>query len=160
MPTRARDVMQRHVVTVLADASLLDAYRLFVEEEIQGAPVVDADGQVLGVVSSRDLLRAVSEEHDTVLSESHYYRDLAEFSGPDWASGPEDFQDRLATRTVREVMTEGALTVGLDTPVSEIARTLREHSIHRVLVAEDGRLLGIVSAFDLIALLEKQPIRL
>ena len=157
MTVLARDVMQTQVVTIEADASLLDAQRLFVEEEINGAPVVDADGRVIGVLSVRDLLRGAAEEQDTVLSEPHYYRDLAEFSGPEWAAGPEDFQNRLATRTVSEVMTEGALTLPPDTPVSEVARTLRQSRIHRVLIAEEGALLGIVSTFDLIALLEKEP---
>jgi CBS domain-containing protein len=157
MQACARDVMQTHVIRILVDASLLDAYRLFVDEEIHGAPVVDADGRVVGVLSSRDLLRAVAEEHDAALSETHYYRDLAPFSGPDWGSGPTDFQDRLATRTVGEVMTTGALAVSPDTPVSEIARTLRQHAFHRVLVAEEGRLRGIVTTFDLMALLEKEP---
>jgi len=157
MSMLARDVMQTHVVTIEADASLLDAQRLFVEEEIHGAPVVDDDGCVIGVLSARDLLRGVAEEHDSVVSEPHYYRDLAEFSGPDWASGPEDFQDRLASRRVREVMTKGALTLAPDTPVDEIARTLRQSRIHRVLITQDGVLVGIVSTFDLMALLEKEP---
>jgi CBS domain-containing protein len=157
MSVLARDVMQTHVVTIEADASLLDAQRLFVEEEINGAPVVDADGRVVGVVSVRDLLRGSSEEQDTVLSEPHYYRDLTEFSGPDWANGPEDFQNRLASRTVSEVMTEGALMLAPDSPVDEIARTLRQSRIHRVLIAEEGVLVGIVSTFDLMALLEKEP---
>ncbi|HME68509.1 MAG TPA: CBS domain-containing protein [Myxococcota bacterium] len=157
MTILARDVMQTHVVTIEADASLLDAQRLFVEEEINGAPVVDADGRVIGVLSARDLLRGAAEEQDTVLSEAHYYRDFAEFSGPDWANGPEDFQNRLASRTVSEVMTEGALMLAPDAPVDEIARTLRQSRIHRVLIAKDGVLVGIVSTFDLMALLEKEP---
>jgi CBS domain-containing protein len=157
MSVLARDVMQTRVVTIEADASLLDAQRLFVEEEINGAPVVDADGRVVGVLSARDLLRGAAEEQDTVLSEPHYYRDLAEFSGPDWSNGPADFQNRMASRTVSEVMTEGALTFPPDAAVEEIARTLRQSRIHRVLIAEDGALVGIVSTFDLMALLEKEP---
>lgn len=157
MSVLAREVMQTQVVTIEADASLLDAQRLFVEEEINGAPVVDADGRVIGVLSARDLLRGAAEEQDTVLSEAHYYRDLAEFSGPDWSNGPEDFQNRMASRKVSEVMTEGALTFPPDAPVEEIARTLRQNRIHRVLIAEDGALVGIVSSFDLMALLEKEP---
>jgi CBS domain-containing protein len=157
MAILARDVMQTHVVTVDADISLLDAQRLFVEEEISGAPVVDGGGRIVGVVSARDLLRGTAEEQDTVLSEPYYYRDLAEFSGPDWASGPEDFQNRLASRKVSEVMTEGALTLPPDATVGEIARTLRQGRIHRVPIAQHGVLVGIVSTFDLIALLEKEP---
>ncbi len=51
-------------------------------------------------------------------------------------------------------MTSGAVTVHPDTQVTQIARTLRENQIHRVLVVERGLLCGIVSSFDLVALLE------
>ena len=55
----ARDVMQTHLVTVEPELPLVDVHRLFVEEEITGAPVVDDTGRLLGVISSTDLLRAV-----------------------------------------------------------------------------------------------------
>ena len=157
MTLLARDVMQTGVVTIDPEASLLDAYRLFVEEEISGAPVVDEDGRVLGVVSAHDLLRATEEERDTAVVQTSYFRDLAEFSGPDWGSVAQDFQDRLAERTVREVMTTGAIVVAPDASIPEVASTLRQHHVHRVLVAEDERLVGLISSFDLVALLEKEP---
>jgi CBS domain-containing protein len=153
--TLARDVMQTGIVTIDPTASLLDVYRLFVDEEISGAPVVDEDGRVLGVVSAQDLLRATEEERDTAVVQTSYFRDVTEFSGPDWQTGVEDFQDRLGERTVADVMTEGAILVAPDAPIAEVASTLRRHRVHRVLVAEGERLVGLISAFDLVALLEK-----
>jgi CBS domain-containing protein len=157
MPLRARDVMQTGVITIDADASLLDAHRLFIESEITGAPVVDDAGTVVGVISSADLLRAVEEERDTALADRNYFRDLTEFSGPDWSSDVEDFQDRLAARTVADAMTPEAISVDAEVPVSEVARTMRTQRVHRVLVEEDRKLVGLISAFDLVALLEKDP---
>jgi len=151
----ARDVMQRDVITIDAAATVLDAYRLFVEEEISGAPVVDEDGRVMGVLSARDLLRVISEERDTALVQTSYFRDTEEFSGPDWANGPEDFQDRLAGRTVGDTMTPGAIVVALDAPIAQVARTLRGQRVHRVLVVDDDRLVGLITSFDLVGLLEK-----
>lgn len=156
----ARDIMQRDVLTLDANASVLDAYRLFVEEEISGAPVVDEDGRVLGVVSARDLLRAVTDERDTALVQTTYFRDLEEFSGPDWGSAPEDFQDRIAGRSVGESMTTGAIVVAPDATIPEVARLLRQQRVHRVLVAEDDHLVGLITSFDLVTLLEKgDPVR-
>jgi CBS domain-containing protein len=152
---RARDLMQRDVITIDAAASLLDAHRLFVDEEISGAPVVD-DGRVVGVVSARDLLRAIDEERDTALVQTTYFRELEEFSGPDWGSAPEDFQDRLARRSVAEVMSPDVVGVAPGASIAEVARTLRQHRVHRVLVATPDALLGLISSFDLIALLEKE----
>ncbi|MBW2395265.1 MAG: CBS domain-containing protein [Deltaproteobacteria bacterium] len=151
----AKNVMTNPVVAVSPETSLADAHRLFVEEGIHGAPVLEDDGSIAGVVSSSDLLRAVHDERDTVSTEGDYLRDLLEFSAPDWAGDPNDFQDRLGQRTVAEVMTPGAVTVAPEAPISEVARTLREYKIHRVWVEEEGKLRGVISTFDLMPILEE-----
>jgi CBS domain-containing protein len=155
MPSTARDVMTRSVVSVGPDTPLFDVYRLFVAEQIHGAPVVDDEERLIGVVSSSDLLRAADEERDTVISSGDYLRDLVEFSGPDWGKGLSDFQNRLAALTVADVMTPTAVTVRPDTPVAEVARILRQHRVHRVWVEDEGRVCGVVSTFDLLPLVEK-----
>ncbi len=156
MPLLARDLMQRQVLTVSPETPLLDVHRLFVEEEINGAPVVGDDGIVIGVISSHDLLRAVEEEHETGAAMPIYFRDHLEFSGPDWVSAPEDMQDRLAQLSVADAMTDQIVTVDVQASVAEVARTMRRNRIHRVLVVEDGRLVGILSTFDLVSVLEKE----
>ena len=148
------DLMQTHLITLSPDTPLLDAQRVFVAEEINGAPVVDDAGRLLGVLSTLDILRAVAEEHDSAVSHNIYFRDDLEFSGPDWSQMPDDFQDRLSQITVAEAMTKGGVTVAPETSVAELAGTLRSHRIHRALVIEDDQLVGIVSTFDLLATLE------
>jgi CBS domain-containing protein len=155
----ARDVMQTHLVTVEPELPLVDVHRLFVEEEITGAPVVDETGRLVGVISSTDLLRAVEEEHESASAEPHYFREWLEFSGPDWARAPSDFQDRLAALTVEDAMTRGGITVDPETPAGEVAALMRRHRVHRVLVVERELLVGIVTTFDLIGLLEKGATR-
>lgn len=155
MKQLARDVMQSFMLKVNPETPLIDVHRLFVEEEIGGAPVVDDADRLLGVVTSLDLLRAVEEEHGTAASETTYFRDFFEFSGPDWTRSPEDFQDRLANRCVADVMTEGGVTVSPATSVSEVAATMRKNHIHRVFVVEGELLVGLISTFDLVGLLEK-----
>ena len=151
----ARDIMQTHVVTVARETSIADAIRLFVEEDIGGAPVVDEDGILCGVVSARDLLRAVAEEHDSPAGGTEYFREDREFPAREGGSDLEDFQDRLGERTVGEVMTESCLTVGPDTPVDALARLFREHRVHRLLVVDGRTLAGIVTTFDLLTLFDK-----
>ncbi len=154
MAMTAGDLMTRAVISVGSETPLLDVYRLFVTEQIHAAPVIDEEERLIGVVSSSDLLRAIDEERDTALVASDYLRELLEFSGPDWGEGLTDFQDRLAQRTVADVMTTGAITVQTDTPISAAARILRENGIHRAWVEEKGRLCGVLSTFDLLPLLE------
>jgi CBS domain-containing protein len=153
--TYARDVMQRDVITIEAAASLLDAHRLFVKQEISGAPVVDEDGRVVGVLSARDLLRALDEARDGEEVEALYFRDATEFSGSDWDAMPEDYHDRLAARTVSELMSPDVISVSPDAGIAEVARTLRANRVHRVLVATNDAFVGLISTFDLLALLEK-----
>jgi CBS domain-containing protein len=159
MGVTARDIMETKVVTVSPDLPLLDAHRLFSEREIHGAPVVSDDGAVLGVISSADLLRAVTEEHSTGRIDSYYLREFVEFSGPDWANIPEDFQDRLREVRVSDVMTSEVVWVAPDASVSEVARTLCGQCVHRVLVMQGERLAGLISTFDLVMLLRDEPER-
>ena len=100
-------------------------------------------------------MRAVEEEQNTALVEADYFRDILPYSAPDWTSSPEDFQNRLADRTVEEIMTRGVISVPPGTSIAQVARTLREHRIHRVFVVEEGRMLGVISAFDVLRLVEE-----
>ena len=152
----AKSVMTDSVVSVSPEASLLTTLRLFVEEDIHGAPVVDDEGQPVGVITSSDVLRAQHDEVDTAAAEADYLRDSVEFSTPDATRIANDFQDRLAQRTVAEAMTRGVISVPPEAAIEDIARCMRENKIHRVWVEEDGRLLGVVSALDLMPVVERE----
>lgn len=152
---RARDLMERDVITVSPETRLLDVHRLFVEEEIHGAPVVGEDTLLRGVISTLDLLRLVRDELEpgAGATAATYFRDDLPYSGPDWLAMPEDFQDRMQSLTVADAMTRDLVTAGPDATVEEVARTMLEHRVHRVLVCEDRALLGVISAFDLLRVL-------
>ena len=154
MAVRARDVMQTSVATVQPDTPLAQVARFFVDEGIHGAPVVDEIERLVGVVSVTDLLRAVEEMHGSGAATAVYFRDVLEYSGPDWSSAPQDFQDRLEQLTAADVMQTSVVTVGEDATVPEIAKLMRANGIHRVLVTRGDMLVGIISALDLVGLLE------
>jgi len=153
----ARDVMESRVVTVTADAPLSSIFRMFYEEEISGAPVVNGEGQVVGVVSMSDLIRAVQEDHEAFIGIPSYYEDARMESGPDWLEDVEEFEDRASHQTVGDVMTTDVVSVRPDTPIPDVAKKILKHRIHRVLVVDEKRegdnLAGIISLFDLVALL-------
>jgi CBS domain-containing protein len=158
MADLARDVMETHVITVDPDLPLLDAHRLFVEEEIHGAPVVDDRGEVLGILSSADLLRAVDDEEGSAgrspILAGGSLEEVSVGGGPSIILSDE-LESRLREVTVGEVMTAGGVTVSPDTSIEEVAGLMRRHRIHRVPVVSNGSLAGIITTFDLIALLEK-----
>ena len=150
----AQNLMTDYVVSVSPELSLLDVLRLFVEEEIHGAPVIDDGKEIVGVISSSDLLRAQQAEHGSVSAETDYLREVLEFSSPDWEDGLVDFQDRLAQRTAGEVMTKTFVSVPPDASAALVARCLRENKIHRVWVVDAGGICGVISALDLMQVIE------
>ena len=155
MAVTARNIMETQVVTLSPNDPLPSVFRLFFEEEIHGAPVVDDEGRVLGIVTSLDLLRTAVDEHDAERGDPTYLRELFEMSDADWTAEPEGLLHCLRDRIASEIMTEAVACVGPDASVVEIAQTLRSHHIHRVLVVQDDIVKGIVTTFDLVGLLEK-----
>lgn len=153
--TTARSVMTDSVVSVSPEASLLDVVRVFVQEGIHGAPVVDEDGQTVGVISTSDVLREQEGETDSVWAISEYLREVHEFGNPEGPGYLSGSQDRLAQRTVADVMTKDFVSVPLEATAAQIARCLRENRIHRVWVEDKGRLCGVVSALDLMSVIEE-----
>ena len=153
----AKDVMQTHVVSVGSDDPLPAVYRLFADEEISGAPVVDESGEVVGVVSIRDLIRTTRENQESSFVDSNYFHNGLFDAGGNCLMIEHDFEETLPQRTVSEVMTTSVVTVAPDTPVSEIVKTILRDRVHRVLVVERQRdkatLVGLISLLDLVALL-------
>jgi len=114
--------MERDIITVSPETRILDVHRLFVEEEIHGAPVVTDDGAVVGVVSTQDLLRIVRDELEpgAGASASTYFRSQLPYSGPDWQSMPQDFQDRMQELTAADAMTRELVTISKDATIEEL----------------------------------------
>jgi len=132
MSLLARDVMEPNVLTIRADMRFRDVQHLFVQTGCSGAPVVDDRGAVVGVVSAMDLLRAADQAYDDDI-------DPGEGDAPD-----------VGVLTALDLATPEAVWVSPDASVAHIARAMREHGIHRVLVGTNGKLAGIISTFDLI----------
>ena len=79
---------------------------------------------------------------------------MMEFSSPGWQTMPDDFQDRLGQLRVEDFMTRDVVAVEPDTPIAEVAKRMRRDRVHRVFVVDGAALVGVISAFDLVALLE------
>jgi CBS domain-containing protein len=153
MALTAADVMQTQVITVSPVDPLHMVQRLFFEEEIHGAPVVDEEGRVRGMITIMDLIRTATEANESNgVDFIQVFEDIGVGGG--WANASENFQGRLSETVVEDAMTENVVAVAPDTSVSDVARVLRENKIHRVLVVNKEALLGIISSFDLIRLLE------
>ena len=139
---RAGDIMVSPVVTVHPTSSVRDAARTFIQYRISGAPVIDDAANIVGIITEGDLLRRV--ETETERNRSSWLRLL---------TGDEDLAAeyvKARARKVADVMTKRVITVAIDTPINDIAETLEKHSIKRVPVLADNRLVGIVSRANVV----------
>ena len=139
---RARDLMTTNLVTIPPETPLASVARLFAERGFSGAPVVDADGKLLGMVTEADLMRRLAAAEDAPRSW------IAGLFSP--AGSQAERFSRIHGRTAADVMTRNLLTAEEDTPVEKIAKALEDRRIRRVPVVRDGKLVGIVSRADLI----------
>ncbi|NUT49039.1 MAG: CBS domain-containing protein [Saccharothrix sp.] len=139
---RVRAVMSTDVVTVGPDTEFHEIVHRLQLHDVSAAPVVDADGRVLGLVSEADLLR----------KEAHAGGEKAGVHEVD--RGPvaaRRARAKAQARKARELMTAPAVTVRSDQSVVDAARLLERHGVKRLPVVDgDGRLEGIVSRCDLL----------
>jgi CBS domain-containing protein len=139
---QAKDIMSSPVVTVTPDASVAEVAALLLEKRISGVPVVDAAGQIAGIISEGDLLRRV--ETDTERRRPHWLEMLLGQSG-DAGS----FIKSHASR-VGDVMSHDVVASSPEASLREIAELMERHGIKRVPIVDGGRLVGIVSRANLV----------
>ena len=120
MTLYASDVMVKEVITVTESTPLKDVARMFVEKKITGAPVVNVEGELVGVISETDIIRKTT-------------------SIGAWSPN-----------TVGQIMTRPAVTVSPDETLQRVCEMMYNRRIHRVVVAEGARIKGILTTMDIL----------
>lgn len=145
---RARDIMQAHVVTVNPGLPLADFEQLLEREGVSGLPVVDNAG-LCGVVSRTDLIRTLADAEGSAAATLAYYQEVGG-AAPNPTSAGRMASDQIATKVVRDIMTTELVAVSGDRPVRDVAQMMVNRGVHRLLVTEGRRLLGLVTTLDLV----------
>ena len=117
-----RDFMTPQLLTLTAEMELLDAIALLVEKRVSGAPVLDAQGNLVGIVTERDCLAR------TVVASYH-----GEAAG-----------------RVAEVMSRDIKTVEADASIMDVAASFSDSKFRRYPVMDNNRLVGIISRRDVL----------
>jgi CBS domain-containing protein len=139
---RAHQIMNRFVVTVTPEATILEAANIMLQMHVSALPVLDFAGKLVGIVSEGDFLRR--GEIGTQRKRGRWLRLLV---GPGQAAT--DFV-REHGRKVSEVMTRDPVTVTEDATLEEIVGSMETHGIKRLPVMRGGELVGIVSRANLL----------
>jgi CBS domain-containing protein len=130
---QARDIMTRPVITLRPDTSVRHAAEVLTDKQITAAPVVDADGRLVGMVSEGDLITG-RFGHDP---RSHVRRDMAE---------PEP----AAPEIVGQVMTTTPIAMSPTADAADLAETMLMSDVRSIPIVEGSSVVGIVSRRDLL----------
>ncbi len=135
---KVAEIMTIDVVAVTPETSLKEVAELLTTHGISGAPVVDAEGRVLGVVSEADVI-AKERRPPQFSAWQRLVLDIA------------DAKVKAAARTVGEAMTAPAVTITPDRRVDHAASLMLDRQVNRLpVVNRDSKLVGIVTRADLV----------
>lgn len=180
---KVKDLMTRDVLSVGPETTLREVASLLATEHISGVPVL-AGSSVLGVISATDILQfdadtpgspterqpaysragespeaRAEEVEDGLEASATYFTELWEDAGADVAErfqrleGPE--WSALDEHVASEIMSETVFSVTPETEVRDAARRMLEADVHRTLVVEDGRMVGVVTTLDILRAVEE-----
>ena len=132
---RALDVMTPTVISVQPDMTVRDVANAFVQHKISGAPVVDAHGNLVGMVSEGDLIRRA--ELGTDERQHSWWLDvlLTNLRAEEYV--------KSHGHLVRDVMTKDVISVEERTSLNEVATLLETEGIKRVPVLRDGKVVAV-----------------
>jgi CBS domain-containing protein len=149
------EVMTPVPISVSPEMTLLELDEVFVEFDVSGVPVVHAD-QLVGVVSQSDVVRMLLDEQLETRRISAFYAAPIPISIPELeqlARNTRQIADHLTEARVGDLMTRDPIVVHPTDPIELAAAKIVNEGIHRVLVVDGDRLVGLVTATDLAALL-------
>jgi CBS domain-containing protein len=148
-----RQVMTTDVLTFRPTDPIDEAARALSARGIGGAPVVDGDGRVVGLLEDDDLIVQETRLHlPTVISVLGAYIEL-----PSSVAHFEAELRKAVGATVGDVMDGDPTTCRPDDTLEAVATVMHEKDISRLPVVSDGRLVGIVSRGDLVRAIVGDP---
>jgi len=150
----ARDIMNKNVITVQEDASIEELARVLTENHISGAPVVNKEGKLVGIVTDADLIHKETNPRApgfvNILGAIIYVTGIARYR--------EDFKKLAATRT-SEIMTTDVIAVGGEAEIEQVAALMVDHGVKRVPVLDNGAIVGIIGRADIVKTLVRPAAR-
>lgn len=141
----AGEIMTKKIITVAPEMGVEELASLLWENKIGGAPVVDAQGQLLGVVTESDLIDQNKKVHiPTVLS---ILDSMIFLENP--AKLDQEIKKMTGTK-VADIYSSKPVTVNEATTLEELASIMADRKVHTLPVTSEGKLVGIIGKSDII----------
>ncbi len=142
---KAKDIMCSSVITVSPDSSIAEVAETFHDKSISGAPVVDGDGKLVGIITESDLIDQNKKLHIPTV--------VAIFDAVIYLESLRKFEKELKKMTgskVKDLCSSDVVTVDVDTPVNEIASIMADSHFHTIPVLDNSLLVGVVGKDDIV----------
>ncbi|MFH1783857.1 MAG: CBS domain-containing protein [bacterium] len=152
---KVKDIMTKDVLTVQRSTTLRNLVKIFLDSKFHTLPVVDEQGKLVGIVALADILK-VFQRHSTTLTQM--------LKNIPFLADEEEEDLMLADVSaatavlflVDDLMNNKLVTVEEDVSITEVRSTMKLHGIEKLPVVKDGRLVGIISLFDIILAVFKE----
>ncbi|MGA7143313.1 MAG: CBS domain-containing protein, partial [Desulfobacterales bacterium] len=142
---KAKDIMSTELITVSPETEIIQATRLLLENNINGVPVMNDTGKLVGILCQSDLV--VQQKKFPVPSFFTLLDGLIPLTSMKQLK--KEVQ-KIAAITVAQAMTPNPIFVSPDTGIEEIAALMVDNNFHTIPVVGQGRLVGVVGKEDIL----------
>jgi CBS-domain-containing membrane protein len=147
----AKDIMTRDVITISPETEIAQAAKLLLENRINGVPVVNEAGELVGILCQSDLI--IQQKNIPIPS---LFTLLDGFIPLTSSKKIDKEVEKIAAAKAEDAMTANPVTVNPDTGIEEVAALMVEKSYHTLPVVDAGKLVGIVGKEDVLRTLIDQ----
>ena len=142
---KVKDIMTTELITVSPETEIVYATKLLLENRINGVPVIDETGKLVGILCQSDLIAQQKE-----LPVPSFFTFL---NGLITLTSMKQFEKqvkKIAATTVAQAMTPNPVTVRPDTNIETVAALMVDNNFHTIPVVDEGELVGIVGKEDIL----------
>ncbi|NDV27999.1 CBS domain-containing protein [Desulfovibrio sp. JC010] len=147
---KAKDIMTSGALTLEPENDVATAAKLMLEKHLNGLPVVDRDGKLIGVLCQSDLVA-----QQKTISMPSLFTILDGFISFSSNEELEREVNKIAATKVQHAMTPDPITIDPDTSIEKIADLMVERKFYTLPVVENGKLVGVVGKEDVLKVLAK-----
>ena len=142
---KAKDIMTGEVITISPETEIAQAAKLLLKNRINGVPVIDDAGELVGILCQSDLI--IQQKNIPLPS---LFTLLDGFIPLTSSKKLDKEVKKIAATKVADAMTANPVTVNPDTGIEEVAALMVEKSYHTLPVVDAGKLVGIVGKEDVL----------
>jgi CBS domain-containing protein len=149
---KVKDIMTKEVIAVSPDTEIVNAAKILLENRINGMPVIDAFGRLVGIICQSDL---VAQQKGIPIPSVFTF--LESFIPLTSMKRIDKEMEKIAALTVKEAMTLEPVTVSPETDIEEVAKLMVDKKYHTLPVMDGGKVVGIVGKEDVLKTLLSEP---